>query len=702
MAIISRIRKYSAIAVGFIAFAIIAFVLSDLLSNGGLLSSFGSGADNVGRMAGTTITRKDFENAVKIETARSQVQEAQAREMVWNSMLYEKVFLPECERLGITVTEQEAKEMVQGDSLFIHPSIRQQFTDPQTKKFDKTKVIETLQNLGRSVDGAYRWQVYEEGLRKDRMRTKWENMMRISTYVTKAEAKRENEVQNAKADIKYLHIPFTSIPDSTLTKKITDAELQDYLNKNLSKYKAQESRSIEYVAIDVKPSKEDSTKFTDELRELAKEFAKAENDSAFAATNSETPEAFGFKSPKDIPAEVFRKYPALLKGGIYGPILDGKVYKIVKVSDTKKDSANFVVRASHILFKADKAATDEIKAKARKEAEEILAKIKGGESFEEMAKKYGSDGTAQNGGDLGWFGKGQMVKPFEDAAFGSGEGLLGNLVVTDFGYHILKITHAKTNMQYKIATINKTLEPSDATSERALAEARSIKEKAKTIQELRDFTKKNPKYILQKSEKMSIYTSNLNNIQNTKDVTRWAFGEANVGDISEPIDLKDQSVLIVATLTAKVEKDEQSINAFRTELTAEVAKQIKIKQITEKLNKAGTKGTLEEIAKKYGKDAVTGDAPNLTLNGNIGNTGNNPLAVGKAMGLKANKRSEIIIDESGIFILEGVKATPAPEVADYTQYKKQLKDGKSGMASYYSQEALKKARKVEDNRYKFY
>jgi bifunctional DNA-binding transcriptional regulator/antitoxin component of YhaV-PrlF toxin-antitoxin module len=72
------------------------------------------------------------------------------------------------------------------------------------------------------------------------------------------------------------------------------------------------------------------------------------------------------------------------------------------------------------------------------------------------------------------------------------------------------------------------------------------------------------------------------------------------------------------------------------------------------------------------------------------------------MGLKAGKRSEIIIDDAGIFILEGVKATPANKIADYTQQKNKIKQAKSGMASYQVQEAIKKAKKVEDFRYKFY
>ncbi len=331
-----------------------------------------------------------------------------------------------------------------------------------------------------------------------------------------------------------------------------------------------------------------------------------------------------------------------------------------------------------------------------------MAKIKGGDNFEEMAKKYGSDGTAQNGGDLGWFGKGMMVPPFEAAAFSAKEGLVPNLVITDFGYHIMKVTHEKTNKQYKVAIINKTLDPSDRTQNDALNKANSIKEKNKSIEDLRAYVKKNPTLILQKAEKLNRYSQAIGTLQNAADLKRWAFTEANVGDISSPIQIAEQNLYVIAVLTMKVDKGEQSINAFREELKAEVAKQIKIKKITEKIDVKAK--TLDDIATKYGKDAQKGEAKDITLSKNAidDKFGMNPLSLGKAMTLKEGKRSEVIIDDTGVFVLEGGKKTEAPKVADYTAQKNSLKQSKDGMLSFQTQEAIKKYRKVEDLRYKIY
>ena len=86
------------------------------------------------------------------------------------------------------------------------------------------------------------------------------------------------------------------------------------------------------------------------------------------------------------------------------------------------------VHASHILVKTDK------------EAQDILAQIKKGGNFEELAKKHSIDGAAAKGGDLGWFGKGSMIPEFEKVVFGLKEGELSGIVKTQFGYHIIKLT----------------------------------------------------------------------------------------------------------------------------------------------------------------------------------------------------------------------------------------------------------------------
>jgi peptidyl-prolyl cis-trans isomerase C len=98
------------------------------------------------------------------------------------------------------------------------------------------------------------------------------------------------------------------------------------------------------------------------------------------------------------------------------------------------------VRASHILIQVPKEADAATKAKARAKAEDLLKQARAGKDFAELARQNSQDpGSAANGGDLGFFAKGQMVGPFNDVAFSQKPGTISDIVETDFGFHIIKV-----------------------------------------------------------------------------------------------------------------------------------------------------------------------------------------------------------------------------------------------------------------------
>ena len=98
------------------------------------------------------------------------------------------------------------------------------------------------------------------------------------------------------------------------------------------------------------------------------------------------------------------------------------------------------VKASHILIRTPQGATPAQKEQARKKAEALLQRVRGREDFAAVAREASEDpGSAANGGDLGTFGRGQMVPPFEQAAFALKPGEVSAIVETPFGFHIIKV-----------------------------------------------------------------------------------------------------------------------------------------------------------------------------------------------------------------------------------------------------------------------
>ena len=109
------------------------------------------------------------------------------------------------------------------------------------------------------------------------------------------------------------------------------------------------------------------------------------------------------------------------------------------VNNPDKFQAPELVRAQHILLQLGAGANDEAKQKARKEMQAILEQARTGADFAQLARQYSQDASAANGGDLGYFPKGRMVKPFEDAAFELNDGEISDIVETQFGFHIIKV-----------------------------------------------------------------------------------------------------------------------------------------------------------------------------------------------------------------------------------------------------------------------
>jgi peptidyl-prolyl cis-trans isomerase D len=190
---------------------------SDLLGPAGTSGMFGND-EKIGEIAGEKITLQAFQAELQqtqanyaMQTGRTPAEAEMGgmRDQAWNQIIFRTAYQEQFNKLGLAVTDDELEDMVQGSH--VHPVIKQTFVNPTTKEFDKALVIRYLQSLrSDSISPQQRaaWETFEQQLGPERLRSKYENLLKNTAYVTKAEAKREYEAQTAKANASVLYVPF--------------------------------------------------------------------------------------------------------------------------------------------------------------------------------------------------------------------------------------------------------------------------------------------------------------------------------------------------------------------------------------------------------------------------------------------------------------------------------------------------------------
>ncbi len=703
MGVFNTLRvKMGSVLIALIGLSILAFLLTDLLGPSSILLG-GGHSNNVGEIAGEKVSMQEYNAQVEEFKYNFQAGNGRTpsesemnsiRQQAWDYLIIKIAFQEQYDELGVTVTEEELVDMVQGNN--ISPIVRQNFTNPETGEFNKEQVVNVLRNIGQApAQQQAQWYQFESSLVPARLRSKYDELMVSSAFVTDAEAERAYQKENETVDVEYLYIPFSSIADSTATP--SEDQLKSYYNKNKEKYKTEATRNLSYVAFDILPSKEDSLYLKEEMKALKTEFENAEEDSSFARASSDRSNAYRTLSISELPKVLASNTNILKEGDVIGPYIENGAYILYKTAKIYEDTLPSV-RASHILIKPEND-TDEADAAAKKEANEVLDKAVAGQDFAELAKDYSKDPSATNGGDLGWFKEGRMVEEFNDAVFAkSGTGVINKLIKTQYGYHIIKVTEEQTAKTYKVAVIERDILPSETSRDQAFRKADYFAASNVNYKEF-EAAAKEEGYNVRQSGRLNSNQRSLGVLGNAREIIRWSFTDATVNKVSDVFELQDHYV--VAVLTEKTEKGVSDLEDVKVQVTREVKKEIQGEKIKEKL--AGIEGSLDEIASAYGNDASVNNSSALKMSAtSLPSVGQAPKAIGKAFGMEAGEISKPIATNNGIVIIKLNNRNPAGEIADYTSYKDQIAQNRKNTISFEIKSAIEREADIVDERYKFY
>jgi len=703
MAILTKIRNRSGIAIGFVGLALVLFLVSDALSSGN--SIFNSNANNVGQIDGDAISYKQFEVEIAKQEAqyleRSQGQplddntRQQVREQAWNVLVQEGLMSKEYADLGISVTNEELTDLFVGDN--IHPQVKQSFTDPKTGYFDKSIVIQNLKQINEKGDEKTKKQLrnFEDFLLQDGLNRKYSFLVKKGVYTTNLEAKKLYEGRSRTAEMNFVVMPFSSVADSAV--KVEESDLKSYFNKNQNKYKSKEnSRKIDFIVYNFAPSAEDSTEMMKWVADQMSLFAQAKNDTQYVDQNSEVRFDAKPRSRKDYPEDVVGRLFSDSIGSIVGPIFKDNKYQIYKVSGVKNDTTVFM-RASHILFKVD-GATALDTANSKIKAEEILAQIKKGSDFAMLAAQYGTDGTKDKGGDLGWFQDGQMVPEFNKFCKSGNKGDVG-IVKTQFGWHIVKITENKSSKLVTAGLVERTFKASDKTVGFAFNEASQFAASSRSIADF-ETNAKAKKLEVRTAEMIRENDNFLPGYTDAREAVRWAFN-AKVGDISEVVTVGDKHMIVA--LKDIREKGKASFEEARGKAENDFRKEKKAEQLLAKMKEAvdGGAATLDALSKKLNLTVTPVGNQNFENTG-IAYVGQDNSFVGAVLGSAPNKFVSSFKGDGGIYAFQVNKFIEAPAITDYSSFKAELKQPLAQKVEYGFMETLKEIHNVTDLRYKFY
>ena len=449
MGVMTKMRESTGVVLWIL---VLAFGGLWVLQDSGALDNIGfQQRQNIAVINGEPILYQDYTGALEQEVrayqqrtgdAAPQAVRDQYADVIYDRLVEDRLREQEMNRLGIRVTDAEIREMFTGATP--DPIILQLFPDGQGG-VDRAQLQSVIDNPEATQDLI----AIEDYLRGKRRAEKLNALLGAAVRVTDADVDAEYVRRNSTASAEYVALRYAAISDSAVT--VTERDLDAFYDDHREDFKRERTATVDFVSLSQEPSAEDSAAVIRDLEDLRAEFAAAPDDSLFVTRNfSQTPYSSAYLAPNGMEAELATlifENPA--PGRIVGPLLVGDEARLVKIQDVR-EAEDQAVRARHILI-GQRGDTPEQRVSQLEQAQQIKTRIQNGESFETLARQYSQDpGSAARGGDLGWFGRGQMVGPFEEAAFDAALGTLVGPVETQFGYHLIEPT-ARSTQEVQLA-----------------------------------------------------------------------------------------------------------------------------------------------------------------------------------------------------------------------------------------------------------
>ncbi len=716
MAVLNQIRERSLFLIIIIAMALFSFVFADVINKGGGVLP---GDQNiVATVNGIEMEREDFMRKVENlerqnRTSRSNIQ---SMNTIWDAELRRLILASEYEKLGINIEKNLMRDLLKNNLLSFDEFINSE------GEFDERKLNEFISNLKEispetmNLQGSQinyeSWNNYESTVASSGLEKIYFDLVQSALNSTVFDGKIQHAYENDNVDLKYVKIPYTSIPDSLV--KVTKSDVKKYMQQNKNDFEVKASRDLIYVKFEENPSESDQKQIETQLEELLKDREEFDFDT------KKTKKVLGFKNTNDneeflnlnsaikfydsyVFGNSFSKEMepiiySMKKGEVYGPYKEGAFIKITKLVNTRRIPDSVKVR--HILIPYSgslRSNPNETRTKdqAQKTADSIYRIVQRTPSkFKSLLSLSSDKASNENDGEIEFSYVDGFAPEFKDFSFENKVGKI-SVVETDFGFHVIEIlSQSSRKKAVKVANLALKLEA----SERTIDSIFNITSKFEIAIEKSNFrdVASDFNYKIKPVNNIRELNENIPGVGSQRSIVRWAYNsDTKINDIRR-FNLQDGGYL-VAMLTSINDEGLMSVDKASITAISKIRKEKKAKMILDKVN--GKK--LEDISSNQNQPIQKALAVNMK-NPVLSGTGNEPSVVGYAFGLDEGDTSKGIIGNTGVFYILVDKIKYANIMSNYQSYINLMNSITLGVYNSKVYEALLESAEIDDNRALFY
>ena len=711
MAALGKIRKRGVTLVIIIGLGLFAFIAEEAFRS--CEATKNQQRQQIGEVLGNKINVQEFQalvdeyqDVLKMTNGIDNLSEEQLnsiKDEVWNSYVNEQIIKTECQKVGLTVTDEELQNiMKEGTNPML---MRSPFVNQQTGRFDVTMLTKFLADykknatnpqLAESYQKIYSyWQFIEKQLRQQTLAQKYQSLIANGLLSNPVSAKMAFEGQNQESNIELASIPYSSINDNDV--KVEDKDLKAKYEEQKEMFKQTvETRDIKYVDFQVVASAADRKALMQTMQDASAKLQSGANPAEVVRkAQSQFPYTGIAATKRAYPSDIAAKIDSMAVGQTTAPF------------ETKSDNTFNVVKLisktqmpDSIEYRQIQVSGETLEA-IRKTADSIYNALKAGADFEALAQKYGQTAQKQWLTSAMYENSNTMdeeSKNYLNSINNLGTNELKNLEFSQ-GNIILQVTARKAMVdKYDVAVIKHTIDFSKATYSDAYNKFSQYVSENKTLE---DLEKNAAKYGYTVQERKDLYNSehNVAGLRATREAMKWIF-DAKEGEVSPLYECGNNDNLLVVAMTKIHPVGYRSLDAVKDMVKATVLRDKKFEQIKEKY--AG----VADIAAAKAKGARIDSVNQITFSAPVfvqATGASEPALSGAVAAAKQGDFSKAIVKGNGGAYLFKVLKKAAREGQKYDEKstEKMLKQQAMQAAGRFIQELYQKAN-VVDNRYLFF